>query len=58
MTTEEVNKLVENGKVENPSHRPQYGFCTKLSKSVSFIPNTCQIDTQICFEHRRSDNMK
>ena len=30
-----------------------FGKCTKLNKDVSFIPNTCQIDTQNCFEHRR-----
>lgn len=30
-----------------------YGYCSKLSKDVSFIPNVCQIDTQECFEHRR-----
>lgn len=27
----------------------QYGICIKLKKSVSFIPNTCQIETQHCF---------
>jgi len=31
----------------------QYGNCKKLSKNVSFIPNTCQIETQSCFEHRK-----
>lgn len=30
-----------------------YGDCQKFEKSVSFIPNTCQIETQDCFEHRR-----
>lgn len=30
-----------------------YGDCVKLNKPVSFIPNTCQLDTQECFEHRR-----
>lgn len=30
-----------------------YGNCTKLNKPVSFIPNTCQLDTQECFKHRR-----
>jgi len=30
-----------------------YGNCTKLNKDVSFIPNTCQIHTQDCFEHRK-----
>lgn len=30
-----------------------YGYCTKLEKDVSFIPNTCQLETQECFEHRR-----
>lgn len=31
-----------------------YGDCTKLEKDVSFIPNVCQLDTQECFEHRKS----
>jgi len=30
-----------------------YGDCTKFNKAVSFIPNTCQLETQDCFEHRR-----
>lgn len=31
-----------------------FGNCNKLSKSVTFIPNTCQHETQKCFEHRRA----
>ena len=42
-----------HGLEKNASHRCQYGNCSKLNKPVSFIPNTCQIDTQDCFEHRR-----
>lgn len=30
-----------------------YGYCSNLSKEVSFIPNTCQLDTQSCFKHRK-----
>lgn len=30
-----------------------YGNCTKLNKDVSFIPNTCQSNTQECFKHRK-----
>ena len=30
-----------------------YGNCSKFQKEVSFIPNTCQIETQKCFIHRR-----
>lgn len=33
--------------------RLAYGDCKKLNKPVSFIPNTCQLDTQKCFEHRK-----
>lgn len=33
-----------------------YGFCTKFKKDISFIPNTCQLDTQQCFVHRKSIN--
>jgi hypothetical protein len=49
---------IENGKVTNPSHRPLYGNCLKLNKPVSFIANTCQIETQECFEHRRMNVSK
>lgn len=31
-----------------------FGRCGKLNKEVSFMPNTLQLDTQECFEHRRS----
>lgn len=30
-----------------------YGHCQKFNKPVSFIPNTCQLETQNCFTHRR-----
>lgn len=30
-----------------------YGYCHSLNKEVSFIPNTCQIETQKCFKHRK-----
>lgn len=29
-----------------------YGNCSKFKKPVSFIPDTCQLDTQICFVNR------
>jgi len=32
----------------------QYGHCEKLSKAITFIANTLQLETQYCFEHRRS----
>lgn len=47
---------MQNGKVTHPSYRINYGNCEKFNKPVSFIPNTCQIDTQECFEHRRINN--
>lgn len=31
-----------------------YGTCTKFNKAVSFLPGTCQIETQACFLHRKS----
>ena len=31
-----------------------YGDCGKFKKPVSFIPETCQLDTQECFENRKS----
>lgn len=33
--------------------RLAFGNCIKLKKPVSFIPETCQLETQKCFEHRR-----
>ncbi len=30
-----------------------YGYCNKLNKSVTFIPNQCQLETQECFKHRK-----
>lgn len=41
------------GEVTNPSHRANYGNCTKFNKPVSFIPNTCMLENQKCFQHRR-----
>jgi hypothetical protein len=54
----------ENNKLKNPENKKQfifdkstciihYGFCEKLKKDVSFIPNIFQYETQKCFEHRR-----
>lgn len=43
---------LHNGQ-EKASHRVNYGNCTKFNKPVSFIPITCQPQTQHCFEHRR-----
>jgi hypothetical protein len=34
--------------------RLTFGKCSKFNKDVSFIPETCQLDTQKCFKHRRS----
>lgn len=31
-----------------------YGFCSKLKKDISFLPNTCQLHTQQCFLHRKN----
>ncbi len=33
--------------------RLAYGDCTEFDKPVSFISETCQIETQKCFVHRR-----
>lgn len=49
--TREANKI----KVHNYGVQQliQYGTCHKFNKPVSFIPNTCQLETQNCFEHRK-----
>lgn len=36
----------------NKSKLINYGNCTKFKKPVTFIQNTCQIETQKCFIHR------
>lgn len=33
-----------------------YGWCTQFDKTVSFIPNVCQLHTQQCFVHRKDLN--
>lgn len=33
-----------------------YGKCSRFGKSVSFIPDTCQLETQSCFTHRKDIN--
>ena len=33
--------------------RLTYGDCSKFNKPVTFIPATCQMETQKCFEHRK-----
>jgi hypothetical protein len=33
--------------------RLNFGNCTKFNKDVSFIPVTCQVETQECFKHRK-----
>jgi hypothetical protein len=35
--------------------RLQFGHCSKFDKGVSFIPVTCQLETQTCFEHRKDN---
>lgn len=40
---------------KNVAHRINYGHCLKLGKSVSFIPNTLQLETQDCFVHRKEN---
>lgn len=30
-----------------------YGDCLKFDKPISFIPLTCQLETQNCFKHRK-----
>ncbi len=41
--------------MEKASHRIHYGRCLEARITVSFIPNTFQIDTQNCFKHRREN---
>ena len=34
--------------------RLTFGVCRKFEKPVSFIPETCQLETQTCFKHRKA----
>ena len=34
--------------------RLEFGGCIKFNKPVSFIPKTCQLETQQCFKNRRT----
>lgn len=31
-----------------------YGHCVHFDKPVTFIPATCQLETQLCFVHRKN----
>lgn len=42
------------GHSKKASYRINYGFCDKLKKDISFIPNICQIETQKCFVNRKN----
>jgi hypothetical protein len=50
---EKFNSYNDLYKNTNPSWRIHYGHCLKFDKPVSFIPNSCQLDTQKCFIHRK-----
>jgi hypothetical protein len=51
--TAKLNKHIESYKGTGITDNLQFGFCNKFNKEVSFIPNTCQLETQQCFKHRR-----
>jgi hypothetical protein len=36
----------------------QYGLCISKHQLISFIPNTLQLDTRLCFKHRRNNIFK
>lgn len=48
----------EVGQVTSPAYRHQYGNCLRFNKPVEFIPNTCQLETQKCFKHRREGDVQ
>ncbi len=39
--------------VFNRSNLITYGKCKKFNKDISFMPATCQSNTQECFKHRK-----
>jgi hypothetical protein len=48
---EEIKKM--KYQYESPAAEIHYGLCEKFDKPVTFIPNTCQLETQKCFIHRK-----
>ena len=53
--TERLNKHKQHYAGTGLMDGLQFGNCQKFDKPVSFIPNTCQLDTQGCFKHRRDN---
>lgn len=51
--TEKYNKHQESYNGTGLMDRLAFGDCDKFFKPVSFIPGTCQIETQKCFSHRK-----
>lgn len=49
----EIIRILDQ-EVQHEKMRTNFGNCTKMVKPVSFIPGVCQIETQECFEHRKS----
>lgn len=51
----EYMKLLEKSKHGYQGQRKpiQYGICKKFQKSITFIPNITQLETQKCFIHRK-----
>jgi len=48
-----LNKHIDSYKGTGLMDNLQFGNCSKFNKPVSFSPNTCQIETQNCFKHRK-----
>ena len=47
---------VQQAQTQKGKQSPIYeGCCAMHKKTVTFIPNTCQLHTQQCFEHRKSN---
>lgn len=55
---EKTKKHKESYKGTGLSDRYIYGNCSKLKKELFFSPNTCQIETQDCFKHRKLTETK
>lgn len=50
---ERYQKHKDSYKGTGLSDNLQFGKCEKFNKAVSFIPVTCQLETQNCFIHRK-----
>lgn len=53
LLSDQASKMVF--RFDKSNAKINFGFCSKINKDIQFIPNTCQLNTQECFEHRKKE---